>query len=137
MAATSNMESRKMTGLVISNKEYDFIMGKISKMKPSKRKNYKGCIINPHGVKTKLRFINNELVNYEPRNNGFIKVRPHRLLGEGYKLQGPLGIDDEFVKGLDVDEITRLCNLFTHTGKADGKARKVIATKNKITLIKK
>ena len=124
----------------LADDDYEYQIKLVMAMKPSKRKNYKDRYVGEDGVITKIRFQNNKLVKYDPNVKKFVELIPYSKYVSGKKNKTPA---DKFMekilmeKGGDYFEAVRAQQHYHHTGNSSGKARKVIATKNKITLIKK
>ena len=58
----------------ISNQDYDERMAVVMAMPLKKRKNFKSTLTDKRGVRTKLRFIDDKLQNYDLETNQFVEV---------------------------------------------------------------
>ena len=158
----------------IEDEEYEELMGQVMKMKPRKRKNFKGFLTDKWGVKTRLIYRKNALWNYCLFTKKFCIVEPFskfkNVAWEDSKIKklypncdgfmdavAKHHTDKEFMELFEsvVEEETRKGQLTpigamlffgfrdetidnaiqkhkdqTHTGNADGRARKVKVTKN-------
>jgi len=161
-------------GISIDDEEYEDLMAQVMKLKPRKRKNFKGFLTDKWGVKTRLIYRKNALWNYclftkkfcivEPfsttRNDAWKDSKIKKLYPncDGFiDAVAKHHTDKEFMELFEsvVEETTRKNKLTeigamlyfgfrdetienalqkhkdqTHTGNADGRARKVKVTKN-------
>ena len=123
----------------VADDDYALQMGIVMAMKPSKRKNYKDRFVDQYGVMTRIRFQNNKLVKYDPELKKFIELIPYSkyISGKKNKTSNDIFMEKLIIKnGLNHFDAVREHIAFSHTGNSTGRARKVIATKNKTTLIK-
>ena len=126
------MANIKQKQVVISDEIYDVFMSEIMAMKPSKRKNWKGYCVDKLGVKTKARFKNDQLENYCYRVKAWVKLA--RFTDHPSDEGEPTSIWGQMVSdGVSLDVVVTCAMILNHTGKADGRARKVKVTKTYTT----
>jgi hypothetical protein len=163
-------------GVNIEDEEYENLMSEVMKMKPRKRKNFKGFLTDKWGVKTRLIYRKNDLWNYclhtkkfcvvqtfsttrndawkdskikklYPNCDGFIDaVAKHHTDKEFMKLFESV-VEEEMRRGQmteigamlyfgfrdeTIENAIQQHKVDTHTGNADGRARKVKVTKNMV-----
>jgi len=162
--------------IAIDDEQYKEIMTKVMKMKPRKRKNFKGFLTDKWGVKSRLIYRKNALWNYclisqkfcivtttsnvknefwedskikklYPNCDGFMDaVTKHHKDKEFMKLYESV-VEEEIRRGKltifgamlffgfsdkTIKKALQKHEAETHTGNADGRARKVKVTKNTI-----
>ncbi len=67
-------------GITIEDKEYEDLMSEVMKLKPRKRKNFKGFLTDKWGVKTRLIYRKNDLWNYCLLTKKFCVVEPNSII---------------------------------------------------------
>jgi len=119
--------------VMISDEEYNYHMKKINSMKASKRKNYKATLRDKWGQKSKLRFINNELMNYDIHRQKYCAVRSQSQVAL-YPTDNHDAINSWVgalvMGGAKIEDVLNMAMTINHTGNADGKARTTKHTKN-------
>ena len=123
----------------LADDDYEHQMKLVMEMKPSKRKNYKDRFCGEDGVMTKIRFQNNKLVKYDPVSSKFVELIPYSKYISGKKNKNASDIFMEKLiinNGNDYFDVVNFMVKMNQTGNSTGRARKVIATKNKTTLIR-
>ena len=104
-----------------------------------KRKNYKGTMINCNGTQTRVKWTGNCFMAYVA-GEGFVEViSDDTLIKKLYSIEEKLLLAPTLYKLYISNNKSHLSNyvgkkiVSNHTGNSTGKARKVIATKHKIT----
>ena len=105
-----------------------------------KRKNYKGIMITCKGVKTKVKWTGKCFMVYVPNTRGWaVVVSDETLINKICSIKEKLVLYHTIYEMCVNNDKTFVTNyvdskiVSNHTGNSTGKARKVVATKNRIT----
>ena len=128
---------------MVGDDTYNRFMSDINKLKSNKRKNWKAQYITGMGVIYKMRFQQNKLVRYNPKYKKYCEILPFsRYIALKDSVCGLGDADRQFIKIItdgvvSYNDVVDKMMAHTHTGNSNGKARKIVNTKNTITRVSK
>ena len=134
-----DMDSDKIYMVIPLDSYHDF-ENKLMRMPFKKRKNYKGIMITCNGSRAKVKWTGNCFMVYEPNNRVWaVVVSDETVIKKVYSIKEKIGLSRTLYNMCIKNDKTFVTNIvdsqivYNHTGNSTGKARKIIATKNKIT----